>query len=141
MPQALPPADADPDRIAQVLNNLLLNAVRFTPDGGRIVVEALPPAAAQPQLTVRVRDTGIGIPEDELERIFEAFYEIAPWQHHHSGTTQFGSGGLGLGLFIARRIVEDHGGRIRAESGLSRGEPGSTFTFTLPVAAAPASSS
>jgi signal transduction histidine kinase len=141
LPQGLPPADADPARIAQVLNNLLLNAVRFTPDGGKIVVEALPPTAAQPHLTIRIRDTGIGIPEDELERIFEAFYQIASWQHHHSGTTQFGSGGLGLGLFIARRIVEDHGGSIRAESGLSRGESGSTFTLTLPVAAAPAAPS
>ena len=86
-------------------------------------------------MTVRVRDTGIGIPEGELERIFDAFYEIAPWEHHSSGTTQFGSGGLGLGLYIARRIVEGHGGRLWAESGRDRGEAGSTFLFTVPPAA------
>lgn len=136
LPQGLPPVMVDPDRIGQVLNNLLLNAVRFTPDGGTIVVEARPPGAGEQWLKVLVRDSGIGIPEAELERIFDAFFEIAPWEHHHSGTTQFGSSGLGLGLYIARRIVEGHSGRIWAESGRDRGEPGSTFLFTLPTAAA-----
>ncbi len=136
IPAGLPLVEVDPDRICQVLNNLLLNAVRFTPDGGRITVEALAPCPGEQWLTVCVRDTGIGIPGGELERIFDAFYEIAPWEHHHSGTTQFGSGGLGLGLYIARRIVEGHGGRIWAESGRDRGEPGATFQFTLPTAAA-----
>ena len=135
IPAGLPPVMVDPDRISQVLNNLLLNAVRFTPDGGGIAVAATPPDVGDRQVTVRVRDTGIGIPEGELERIFDAFYEIAPWEHHSSGTTQFGSGGLGLGLTIARRIVEGHGGRLWAESGRDRGGPGSTFSFTLPTAA------
>ena len=137
IPAGLPPVDIDTDRIAQVLNNLLLNAVRFTPDGGKIVVEVRPPGAGESQVTVLVSDTGIGIPEGELERIFDAFYEIAPWEHHHSGTTQFGSGGLGLGLYIARRIIEGHGGRIWAVSGRDQSEPGSTFLFTVPLAAAP----
>jgi len=135
IPEGLPPVDVDPDRIGQVLSNLLLNAVRFTPDGGRIGVDACASPDGEPWVTVRVHDTGIGIAEGELERIFDAFYEIAPWEHHSSGTTQFGSGGLGLGLFIARRIVEGHGGRLWAESGRDRGEPGSTFLFTLPTTA------
>lgn len=134
IPPGLPPVEVDPDRIDQVLTNLVLNAVRFTPDGGRITIEVLPRETGAHRVTLCVRDTGIGIPEGELERIFDAFYEIAPWEHHSSGTTQFGSGGLGLGLFIARRIVEGHGGRIWAESGHDRGEPGSTFCLTLPTA-------
>ena len=133
LPDDLPLVEADPDRISQVLNNLLLNAVRFTPDGGRIVVEAAAPSAGESSVTIRVRDTGIGIPEGERERIFDAFYEIAPWEHHSSGTTQFGSSGLGLGLHIARRIVESHGGRIWAESADASGKEGSVFSFTLPL--------
>lgn len=133
LPERLPPLEVDPDRVGQVLNNLLLNAIRFTPDGGRIEVDAGAPAPGEPWVTVRVRDTGIGIAADELERIFDAFYEIGPWEHHSSGTTQFGSGGLGLGLYISRRIVEAHGGRLWAESGRDRGEPGSTFVLTLPT--------
>lgn len=134
LPDDLPLVEVDPDRIGQVLNNLLLNAVRFTPDGGRIAVEASAPSADKRWVTVRVRDTGIGIPGNELERIFDAFYEIAPWQHHSSGSTQFGSGGLGLGLYLARCIVEGHGGRIWAESGNVPNQEGSVFSFTLPVA-------
>lgn len=133
LPADLPPALVDARRVGQVLSSLLLNAVRFTPDGGSVTVDALPPPDGGRLLTVRVRDTGIGIPREELERIFEPFYEIAPADRHHSGTGQFGSSGLGLGLAIARRIVEGHGGSIRAQSGLDRGEPGSTFIFTLPV--------
>ena len=132
LPDGLPLVDVDPDRIGQVLNSLLLNAVRFTPDGGRIVVDIRPPPAGEKLVTVSVRDTGIGIPESERERIFDAFYEIAPVEHHSSGTTQFGSCGLGLGLYLARSIVEGHGGRIWAESGGRPEQEGSVFCFTLP---------
>ena len=134
IPAGLPAVDIDPDRIGQALGNLLLNAVRFTPDGGRILIDTLPHANGEGLITLRVSDTGIGIPASQLERIFDAFYEIAPEAHHHSGTTQFGSGGLGLGLAVARRIVEGHGGRLWAESALDRDGQGSTFYLTLPVA-------
>jgi len=137
LPEGLPQVEVDPNRIGVVLNNLLLNAVRFTPDGGRIGVDAIAPPPGGKWVTVRVHDTGIGIPAAELERIFDAFYEIAPWEHHHSGTTQFGSGGLGLGLYIARRIVEGHGGRIWAESGNVPDQQGSVFSFTLPASSLP----
>jgi len=109
---------ADPDRVRQVLVNLLANALKFTPSGGEVVL-GMERAAVGAR--VWVRDTGAGIPAAELERIFEPFHQA------HDSLEQ-GSRGAGIGLSIARRLVELHGGRIWAESkeGL-----GSTFVFTL----------
>ncbi len=111
----------DVDRAREVVSNLVHNAVKFTPAGGQITVSA---AAAGDQVLVTVRDTGIGIPADDLPRIFERFYKA---DRARSG------GGTGLGLAIARHIVHGHGGRIWAESVEGRG---STFYFTLPRARA-----
>ena len=117
-PAGLPLVTADAERIVQVLVNLLHNAVKFTPPGGEIVVFAYP---QEKEVVFAVRDTGVGIPEEDLPRIFERFYKA---DRSRSG------GGTGLGLSIARHTVEAHGGRIWAES-----EPGkgSTFFFTLPI--------
>ncbi len=111
--------EADREKIAQVLNNLLSNAMQFTSESGVIEVKVQLHTGT---VAVSVTDTGIGIPSEELERIFEAFHQVEDHlTRHHDG--------LGLGLSIAKRIVELHGGRIWAKSVVGRG---SCFTFTLP---------
>ncbi len=122
--------DADRERLGTILSNLLLNAIRFTPDGGqlRIGARTLAPGFVE----VSVTDTGIGIPAAEFDKIFLKCYESGDYRHHTSGTMEFRSGGLGLGLAIARGLVEAPGGKIGVESGLGKG---STFTFTVPAAA------
>jgi signal transduction histidine kinase len=116
--ETLPPVRADRDRMLQVLQNLLGNAVAFTPEAGHIRLEA--DAANGEGVRISVSDTGPGIALEDQPRIFESF-----WRGRGSG-----SGGAGLGLAIARGIVEGHGGRIWVES-----EPGqgSRFFFVLPV--------
>ncbi len=117
----LPPALANADQVGQVLMNLLFNAVKFTPAGGSVWVRA---RFEDGSLAVIVEDTGAGIPPDDLVRVFERFYKSDKSRARTSG-------GTGLGLPIARHIVEAHGGTIWADSEEGRG---STFTFTLPVA-------
>jgi signal transduction histidine kinase len=131
VPADLPPVEADPARIGQVVSNLLLNAIRFTPDGGHITISADTECEAG-FVRVSVVDTGIGIDEDQIEKIFASFYEVAPTDHHRSGTFEFQSGGLGVGLWLVRDIIHEHGGRIWAESARSSGGTGSTFRFLLP---------
>jgi signal transduction histidine kinase len=108
----------DPGRIVQVLDNLIHNALKFTPDGGRIFVEG---RRANGHVEIRVRDTGKGMSPEEISVIFERFRQVE----------KRGRRALGLGLYISRSIVESHGGRIWAES--VPGE-GSIFLFTLPPA-------
>jgi len=110
---------ADPEKLQIVLLNLLSNAIKFTPCQGRITIRALPEGS---EVVLSVRDTGIGIPETERERIFERFYQVADSLRREQG-------GLGLGLCIAKGMVELQGGRIWVESQVGRG---STFSFTLP---------
>jgi signal transduction histidine kinase len=110
---------ADP-KLEMVFLNVLNNAVRFTPDPGKIGVWMEPTAS---EVLIRIQDNGIGIPADELERIFDQFYQV---EDHM--TRRYG--GLGLGLSISRAITELHGGRIWAESGGSG--QGATFTVALP---------
>ena len=106
----------DPARILQVLINLLGNALKFTPAGGKVVVRA---ERLGDELRVSVSDTGEGIPSDKLEAIFERFLQVT---HDRRG--------VGLGLYISKCIVQGHGGRIWAESTIGEG---STFCFTLPI--------
>jgi len=111
---------ADRVRVQQVLHNLLSNAFKFTPEGGLITVTAKQVGL---QLEVAVRDTGVGIPLEDQQRIFEAYEQAGPKEGQQKG--------VGLGLAIAKRLVELHGGRIWVESAPGQG---STFTFRLPGA-------
>jgi len=115
--------DCDPDRLLQVLRNLLSNAIKFTPEGGAISVdfEILPDVGADGCLRVGVSDQGVGIPEDELELIFDKFTQ--------STDTRSGAGGTGLGLAICSEIIAAHGGGIRAAN-QERG--GARLTFEMP---------
>jgi PAS domain S-box-containing protein len=111
---------ADRIRFKQILLNLLSNAVKFTPDGGKIWVEAI---ERRGRLTVSVSDTGLGIPIEEQEAIFDAF-------HQAGATTRGIKEGTGLGLAITKRLVEEHGGRIWVESELGKG---ARLSFTMPA--------
>jgi CheY-like chemotaxis protein/anti-sigma regulatory factor (Ser/Thr protein kinase) len=111
---------ADQIRFKEILYNLLSNAVKFTPDGGRIRIDA---ALEDQMVAISVIDTGMGIPSEEHESVFDKFYQVG-------ATTKGVREGTGLGLAITRRLVEQHGGRIRVESELGKG---SRFTFTLPL--------
>jgi len=115
-----PMVEADRQKLHLVLANLLSNAIKFTPEGGRIQVEV---ETRGNEVWVSVRDTGIGIPPRKQERIFDRFYQVEP-----SLTRRFG--GMGLGLSIAKGMVELHGGRIWVESVEGMG---SSFTFALPL--------
>jgi two-component system phosphate regulon sensor histidine kinase PhoR len=121
IPEGLPLVSGDRYRLYQVFDNLLSNAVKFSPDGGKVTVHIRDDGT---YLRVEVSDTGIGIPKDKLERIFERFYQV-----DNSLARRFE--GMGLGLSITKQIVEAHGGEIWAESEVGRG---STFFFTLPRA-------
>jgi two-component system phosphate regulon sensor histidine kinase PhoR len=117
LPEHLPLVQADSEQMRQVVINLVHNAIKFTPPGGTIAVSA--EVRAQDEVLIFVRDTGVGIPERDLPRIFERFYKA---DRARSG------GGTGLGLAIAKHVVHRHRGRIWAES--IEGQ-GSTFYFTL----------
>jgi signal transduction histidine kinase len=126
-PLVPPQAWADKDRLRQVVVNLLDNAVKFTPVCGRIVLR-LSEVAVQPELGVpgyriQVEDTGVGIPVDQFERIFQSFYQV-----DNTPSREFG--GAGLGLAIVKSFVEGHGGRVSVESEHGRG---SRFTLVLPA--------
>jgi len=116
----------DRPAIRQVLVNLLLNAIRFTPDKGKIALRA---KDGDRSIRVEVEDNGIGIPREKLENIFDSFYEIKDTSQHSSGSIEFNSGGMGLGLTIAKNIINAHEGEIWAESEVGKY---SRFIFTLP---------
>lgn len=118
--------DGDPDQIRHVLHNLLLNAIRFTPDDGNIraILESF-----ESEVRVAVSENGIGVPKEDFNRIFDQFSHSQRSTSHSSGTIEFKSSGLGLGLAIAKRIIEMHRGRIWVESEVGKG---SSFYFTLP---------
>lgn len=118
----IPRVLADPDRVIQVLTNLVGNALQYTPPGGSVEVRV---SAAERSVVIAVTDTGLGIPPEHLPHIFDRFYRV-----DRSRTRA--SGGSGIGLTIARHLVEAHGGTISAESpGPGKG---STFTVRLPAA-------
>ena len=119
-PAELPPVTGDADRLGQVFMNLLHNAIKFTPPGGEVEIEAI---EQDDHCLVRVKDTGIGISAQDLPKIFNKFYQV-----DSSSTRQ--QSGTGLGLAICRELVYAHGGRMWAES--ARGK-GTTFSFTLPL--------
>ena len=136
IPSDLPPAQADENRLQQILYNLIGNSIKFT-DKGSVKISAEVVSiqsssatnngqltADKKQLAITVTDTGIGIPEDKLDRIFESFEQA-------DGSTAREYGGTGLGLAVTKKLVELHGGKIQVDSTIG---VGSRFTFTLPVA-------
>jgi histidine kinase len=119
----LPPLQADEDRITQVLVNLVANAIQYTPEGGDVTISATRQAN---EIHISVEDTGVGIPPGHLVNLFTRFYRVDKSRSRNAG------GGSGIGLTIAKHLVEAHGGRIWAES---KGDgQGSTFTFSLKIA-------
>lgn len=115
--------EGDADRLNEVIGNLLANAFKFTGRGGRIELRATPVSGDTPGLEIEVSDSGIGIPKDQLPRIFDKFYQV-------ENQAQPLSAGSGLGLAISKEIVESHGGTISADS---RVEEGTTFRVFLPL--------
>jgi PAS domain S-box-containing protein len=116
-----PPVAADPDKVRQVIANLVDNAVKYSPDGGTVAVTI--EQATEDRVRVHVADDGLGLPPAERERIFEKFYRLDP-------NLTRGVGGTGLGLYISRELAERMGGRIWVDAA----ERGSAFVFELPVA-------
>lgn len=139
----LPVVQGDARRLHQALLNVVSNAIKFTPDGGRIAIRGrvlgAQGAVGTDFVELVVADTGIGIAKEDQERIFEKFYRVGDVQHHSSGEYKFKGAGPGLGLPIARGIIEAHGGRIWVESEGCDEErcPGSEFHIVLPVQAEP----
>jgi hypothetical protein len=147
--QPLPLLKADPVRLNQLLTNVMVNAIKFTPDGGSITVTTriqylVRTPVGHPQaedldqrvfVEITVADSGIGIDQDDLSRIFDKFYEVGNIQQHSTGRITFNAKGAGLGLTIAKGIAEMHGGTIWAESpGYDPvNNPGSTFHILLPL--------
>ena len=119
IPEGLPEISADPNRLASVVENLVSNAIKYTHSGGQISIAA---GAEDHEIWIQVKDNGIGISEDEQQRIFEPFYR--------GNTGKRFKQGMGLGLSIVRDLIEAHGGRISLESELHKG---SAFTIHLPV--------
>jgi two-component system OmpR family sensor kinase/two-component system sensor histidine kinase BaeS len=111
-PESLPPLVADPQRLGQILGNLLANALRHTPPGGEITLGAAPTTKG---VRLWVADTGEGVRPEDLPRIFDRFWRADPARSHEPGV------GMGLGLAIAKSLVEAHGGRIWAESQVGQG--------------------
>lgn len=124
VPSDGPQVEGDPGQLEQVFVNLLENAVKFTPEGGSVRIQSSSQAEGQLRLRFEITDTGLGIPESALTRVFERFYRVDPARSREVG-------GTGLGLSIVKHIVEQHGGSV----GVSSPGPGlgSTFYFTLPV--------
>lgn len=122
LPPELPPLRVDGDRITQVLTNLVSNAIQYTPAGGLVTVSA---ALTGAEMRITVADTGLGIPPENLPHVFDRFYRVDKSRSRQSG------GGSGIGLTIAKALVEAHGGKIWAES--AGAGQGSLFSFTLPL--------
>lgn len=121
--QALPLVPLDPLRFDEVMNNLLANAIQFTPANGKILVSLIPTASA---VVIAVSDSGIGIPEEKQEQLFSKFYQVK----HDRRDLHYITSGTGLGLYIVKGIVETHGGTISVKSTPGQG---ATFSFTIPL--------
>ncbi|MCB0101649.1 MAG: HAMP domain-containing protein [Anaerolineales bacterium] len=132
----LPEIKADPDMMKKVFHHLIMNAIKYTPDGGSVgVIGRYVNGSEPPHLEVTIQDTGIGIDPEMHELIFDKFHQTGEVLLHSTGKTKFKGGGPGLGLAIARGIVKAHGGNIRVESPGHDEEtmPGSKFIVSLPL--------
>jgi len=128
----LPIIEGDGIQIRSAFENVLGNAIKYTPDGGNIFIVGRTVGDA---IDIIIRDTGIGIPTNEHRRIFDQFYTLGAIEHHSTSKSAFQGGGLGLGLAIAKGIIEAHNGRIWVESEKRDPDslPGSTFHILLPT--------
>jgi signal transduction histidine kinase len=133
---------ADGERITQILRNLVSNAVKYTPDGGKIEVTAEVMSSDDRKnkfVKITVSDSGVGIAKDQQEHIFQSLYEVRDIELHSTSKTDFMGGGVGLGLPIARGVAEAHGGSLWVESAGHDSVkcPGSKFHLILPLGEAP----
>ncbi len=132
-----PAINADPTLLQKALYHVLVNAVKYTPDGGTVTIRTRPVVldSRVPGAEISVQDTGIGLAPEHRELIFEKFYQVGSVAVHSSGKTRFKGGGPGLGLAIARGVMRAHNGRIWVESpGHDEATlPGSTFYMQLPI--------
>jgi signal transduction histidine kinase len=132
----LPPVEADLQRMTQALRNVFMNAIKFTPDGGHVHVSgSLDSSGNVESVVLKIEDNGVGIAAKDLPYIFQKFYRGFDTQLHSTGIYKFMGAGPGLGLTIAKGIIEGHGGTIWAESpGQSMTDfPGATFYVRLPL--------
>lgn len=133
----LAPIQGDMQRLVQAFRNVVVNAIKYTPDGGRIEISGTskPIGTGEPGILITIRDTGVGIERENLELIFRKFYRGHDPSLHSTGSYKFMGAGPGLGLTIAKGVIEGHGGKIWAES---TGHdpirfPGSVFYIALPI--------
>jgi signal transduction histidine kinase len=118
----------DRKKLYLVFENLMSNAIKYTPDNGQIVLKAF---RKELKVNILFQDNGIGIPQAELNNIFNPFYQLGDLKYHHSSRHAFMGGGTGLGLSLCKSIIQAHQGKIRAES---KGKKmGSLFTVILPI--------
>jgi signal transduction histidine kinase len=132
-----PNINGDPTLIQKALYHLIVNAIKYTPDSGKVIIRSCPITIDKdvPGVEVRITDTGIGLDTEHQELIFEKFYQVGDVTVHSSGKTTFKGGGAGLGLAIVRGVARAHGGKVWAES-LGHDETnfsGSTFYLQLPI--------
>lgn len=138
VPEAdLPLVYGDPTLIHKALQQLIVNAIKYTPDGGKVTVStrAVTMEDGRPAVEVRVTDTGIGLDKEHHELVFEKFYQVGSVGVHSTGSTNFKGGGPGLGLAIVRGVAHAHGGKVWVESA-GHDEvnfPGCTFHLQLPI--------
>jgi signal transduction histidine kinase len=123
---------ADKDLLQLVITNLVSNAIKYTPNNGKITIKA---SHDLQQFRFSVRDTGVGVPKDKLIKIFDRFHVTHDFMLHSTSKTAFGGGGLGLGLAICKGVIDAHGGKIWCESDGYDPEkcPGSVFHITMPM--------
>ncbi len=136
--RGLPTIEADMQRMVQAFRNIITNAIKFTPDGGRIDITAshhTADATSGEYVLIAIKDTGIGVGEDDIPLIFNKFYRAADPGLHSTGTYKFMGAGPGLGLTIAKGVIDGHGGRIWVESPGHDPQalPGTTFYVQLPL--------
>jgi signal transduction histidine kinase len=126
LPDSMPEISVDPGKIRDCIDHLLLNAIKFTADGGEVSVGM---RRGDDTLQIIITDTGCGIDQQCMQRLFEPFFTGFDVSHHSSGHFEHGRKGLGLGLSVVKSFIEMHGGRIDVTSAVNKG---STFTITLP---------
>ena len=136
--EGTPEIKGDPELIHKALYQLIVNAIKYTPDGGKILITTRPSVMDDnsPSLEIAVRDRGIGLDAEHQDLIFEKFYQVGAVALHSSGKTTFKGGGPGLGLALVRGVARAHGGKVWVESA-GHDEvnfTGSTFYLMLPLA-------